>query len=258
MKSTLEIKDLHASIDDKQILKGVNLTIRQGEIHAIMGPNGTGKSTLAYVLLGHPRYTIDKGEILLDGSNLLELKPDERARLGLFLAFQYPMEIQGVGFSQFLLSAARSNSNGAKVSLTDFRKKLEEKADLLGLDKSFVSRALNVGFSGGEKKRAEILQMAMLEPKIAILDETDSGLDIDSLKVVASAVNKMRGPGFGALVITHYQRLLNYLKPDYVHVFLDGRIAKTGDDSLARELEQKGYVGMMKELGFETGLSVIQ
>lgn len=252
MTSVLEIKDLHVSIDNKPILKGVNLVVKQGEVHALMGPNGSGKSTLAFVLMGHPKYTVDSGKILLDGKDLLAMKPNERAMAGMFLAFQYPMEIQGVGFSQFLMASLRSRMNGMPLSIADFRGRLNESLDALHLDKSFTSRALNVGFSGGEKKRAEILQMMMLQPKIAVLDETDSGLDIDSLKIVAQSINRMRGPDFGALVITHYQRLLNYLEPDIVHVFIDGRIEKTGDAQLSKELEQKGYKWIEQELGYET------
>lgn len=254
--TVLEIIDLHASIDGKPILKGVDLRVEQGRVHAIMGPNGSGKSTLANILMGHPKYQVTKGDIRLNGESVLEMKPDERAKRGLFLAFQYPMEIPGVNFSHFLMAAVRSKGVDEKFSIVDFRKKLDEKCQLLGLDKSFADRALNVGFSGGEKKRAEILQMAMLEPSIAVLDETDSGLDIDSLKIVAEAVNNMRKQT-GALVITHYQRLLNYLEPDIVHVFIDGRIVMTGDGSLAHDLERRGYLGIMKDLGIEPGLTVI-
>ena len=252
MPSVLEIKDLHVSVDGKPILKGVNLVVKQGEVHALMGPNGSGKSTLAFVLMGHPKYIVGKGAITIDGKDLLAMKPNERAIAGMFLAFQYPMEIQGVGFSQFLMASLHSRMNGTPLSIADFRSKLNDCLATLGLDKSFTSRAMNVGFSGGEKKRAEILQMMMLQPKIAVLDETDSGLDIDSLKIGAQAINKLRGPDFGALVITHYQRLLNYLEPDIVHVFIDGHIAKTGDAQLSKELEQKGYKWIEQELGYET------
>jgi Fe-S cluster assembly ATP-binding protein len=251
----LEIRDLHVSVDNTPILKGVNLTMEKGKVHALMGPNGSGKSTLAYVLMGHPKYKVDSGSVLLDGKDVLAMKPDERAKAGMFLAFQYPMEIEGVSLSQFLLAAIRSRASG-HVSIVDFRKELEEKSAMLGLDKSFLGRSMNVGFSGGEKKRAEVLQMAMLKPAIAILDETDSGLDIDSLKVVAGAVNAMRST-MGALVVTHYQRLLNYLEPDVVHVFMDGHIVTTGGMALVKELEAKGYSGMMKELGYKSEFKIL-
>jgi Fe-S cluster assembly ATP-binding protein len=255
MASVLEIKDLHVSVEGKEILKGVNLTIRQGEIHALMGPNGSGKSTLAFALMGHPKYKIESGQILMDGKNVLEMKPNERAAAGLFLAFQYPLEIQGVGFSQFLMASLRSRMNEQKLSIAEFKNKMNENLAVLNLDKSFASRSLNVGFSGGEKKRAEILQMMMMQPDIAVLDETDSGLDIDSLKIVAQTINKMRGPDFGALVITHYQRMLNYLEPDIVHVFIDGKIVMTGDNKLAHELEKKGYKWLEHEFGHVTKVS---
>ncbi len=238
--TTLEIKNLHVSVDGKMILKGVSLNVKKGEIHALMGPNGSGKSTLSNVLLGHPRYKVESGEVLFNGKNLLQLKPYERAQLGLFLAFQYPMEIQGISFAHFLFSAYRK-FNSQPIKPADFKKMLEEKLAVLDLDKSFVDRYLNVGFSGGEKKRAEILQMMMFNPQIAILDETDSGLDIDSLKAVATAIKSMHNQNFGALVVTHYQRILNYLQPDYVHVLIDGKIAASGGKELAHELEQKGY-----------------
>lgn len=241
----LEIKDLHVSIDGKPILKGVSLSVKKGEVHALMGPNGSGKSTLSHALLGHPRYRIDSGQVLFDGRNLLEMKPHERAQLGLFLAFQYPMEIQGVGLAQFLFNAFRKNSK--ETSPAEFRKLLEENLAVLDLDRAFVDRQLNVGFSGGEKKRAEILQMLMLKPQVAVLDETDSGLDIDSLKYVATAVDRMRS-SMAALVITHYQRILNYLRPDFVHVLVDGRIAVSGGAELAGELEHRGY-GWLQENG---------
>lgn len=237
--SYLEVKDLHVSIDGKEILKGVNLKVKKGEVHALMGPNGSGKSTLSHVLLGHPRYRVEKGEIIFDGKNLLNMKPHERAQLGLFLAFQYPMEIQGVSFANFLFTAYRKYHAGA-IAPQEFKKMLEEKLNVLGLDKSFVDRYLNVGFSGGEKKRAEILQMLMFRPQIAVLDETDSGLDIDSLKAVANAIASVRKET-GALVITHYQRILNYLEPDFVHVLIDGKIAASGGAELAHELEKRGY-----------------
>ena len=247
----LEIRDLHVSVEGKEILRGVDLAVHKGEIHALMGPNGSGKSTLALALLGHPKYEVTQGEILFKGQNILELGPDERARLGLFLAFQYPFEISGVPLSRFLHAAIKarqeqgedSKANGKKNSkaFAEFRKTLKEKLSLLKMEDSFANRYLNDGFSGGEKKRAEILQMLVLKPEIAILDETDSGLDIDSVKIVAEAVNSMRGPEFGCLAITHYQRILNYLKPDVVHVMVDGRIIRSGGEELARELEEKGY-----------------
>jgi Fe-S cluster assembly ATP-binding protein len=261
MASTLEIKDLHVSVEGKEILKGVTLTVKTGEIHSIMGPNGSGKSTLALALMGHPKYEVTKGEILFKGQNIVELEPNERARLGLFLAFQYPLEIQGVPLGRFLWAAKKALLGQSQDGQTDkkadaralsqFRKELQEKMKLLKMDESFAQRYLNVGFSGGEKKRAEIVQMHILKPEIAILDETDSGLDIDSVKIVAEAVNQLRGPDFGALVITHYQRILNFLKPDYVHVMIDGRIVRSGDESLVHELEAKGYDWLMNEVKAE-------
>ena len=244
--SQLEIRNLHVSIDGKEILKGVDLTIVQGKVHAIMGPNGTGKSTLAYTLMGHPNYTVTEGEVFFKGQNVLELKPDERSRLGLFLAFQYPVAIPGVTVANFLRTALNahrraSNPDDKGMPIPEFRKMLKEKMELLKVDQAFAGRYLNEGFSGGEKKRAEILQMATLRPEIAILDETDSGLDIDALRVVADGVNALTGPELGVLIITHYQRLLNYIKPDYVHVMLDGRIVESGGPDLALHLEEKGY-----------------
>lgn len=244
--SQLEIKDLHVSIDGKEILKGVDLTTKQGEIHAIMGPNGTGKSTLAYTLMGHPSYTVTQGEVLFKGQNLLELEPDERSRLGIFLAFQYPVAISGVTVANFLRSALNSrrraiNKEDKGVPIPEFRKMLKEKMDMLKMDPTFAGRYLNDGFSGGEKKRAEILQMATLKPEIAILDETDSGLDIDALRVVADGVNALTGPELGVIVITHYQRLLNYIKPHFVHVMMGGRIVESGGADLALSLEEHGY-----------------
>jgi Fe-S cluster assembly ATP-binding protein len=244
--SQLEIKNLHVSIEDKEILKGLSLTIKQGEIHAIMGPNGTGKSTLAYTLMGHPNYTVTEGEILFKGKNLLELEPDERSREGVFLAFQYPVAIPGVTVANFLRSAINSrrraeNPDDKGMPIPEFRKMLKEKMNTLKMDNAFAGRYLNDGFSGGEKKRAEILQMATLKPEIAILDETDSGLDIDALRVVADGVNALAGPELGVLVITHYQRLLNYIKPHFVHVMLDGRIVESGGPELALHLEDQGY-----------------
>jgi Fe-S cluster assembly ATP-binding protein len=244
--SQLEIKDLHVSIDGKEILKGVNLTAKQGEIHAIMGPNGTGKSTLAYTLMGHPSYKVTQGEVLLKGQNLLELEPDERSRLGVFLAFQYPVAISGVTLANFLRTAVNArrravNKDDKGMPIPEFRKMLKEQMELLKMDPSFAGRYLNEGFSGGEKKRAEILQMATLRPEIAILDETDSGLDIDALKVVSEGVNALTGPDLGVIVITHYQRLLNYIKPHFVHVMMGGRIVESGGPDLALSLEEHGY-----------------
>jgi len=245
---TLVIKDLHASIGDKPILKGLSLTINSGEVHAIMGPNGTGKSTLAKVVSGHPDYTVTGGEVLLDGKSVLEQEADERARAGLFLAFQYPSEIPGVSIANFLRAAVQARmAEGEEIDATAYYKRLYAKMDMLKIDRKFTSRSVNEGFSGGEKKRCEILQMAMLEPKFALMDETDSGLDIDALRIVAEGVNTLRGPGLGVLMITHYQRLLDYIVPDFVHVMYDGRIVKSGDKSLALELESKGYDWVRKE-----------
>ncbi len=247
--SQLEIKDLHIAIGEKPIVKGLNLTIRQGEVHAIMGPNGTGKSTLAKAIAGHPDYAITGGEVLLDGKSILELEPDERARSGIFLAFQYPSEIPGVTIANFLRAAVQARmAEGEELDATAYYKRLYSKMDLLKIDRKFTSRAVNDGFSGGEKKRCEILQMAMLEPAFALMDETDSGLDIDALRIVAEGVNALRGEKLGVLMITHYQRLLNYIVPDFVHVMYDGRIVKSGDKSLALELEAKGYDWVKKEL----------
>jgi Fe-S cluster assembly ATP-binding protein len=244
--SQLEIKDLHVSIEGKEILQGVDLTAKQGEIHAIMGPNGTGKSTLAYALMGHPSYIVTKGEVLFKGQNILELAPDERSRLGLFLAFQYPVAVAGVTVANFLRTALNArrralNSQDKGIPIPEFRKMLKERMDLLKMDQSFAGRYLNEGFSGGEKKRAEILQMAALKPEIAILDETDSGLDIDALRVVSDGVNALTGPNLGVIVITHYQRLLNYIKPNFVHVMMGGRIVESGGPDLALSLEEHGY-----------------
>ena len=247
--SQLEIKDLHISIGDKPIVKGLSLTIRQGEVHAIMGPNGTGKSTLAKAIAGHPDYVITSGEVLLDGKSLLELEPDERARAGIFLAFQYPSEIPGVTIANFLRASLQARlAEGEELDATAYYKRLYSKMDLLKIDRKFTSRAVNDGFSGGEKKRCEILQMAMLEPAFALMDETDSGLDIDALRIVAEGVNALRGEKLGIMMITHYQRLLDYIIPDFVHVMWDGRIVKSGDKSLALELEATGYDGIKKEL----------
>lgn len=244
--SELVIKNLHVNIDGKEILKGLDLTIKQGEIHAIMGPNGTGKSTLAYTLMGHPSYIVTEGEVIFKGQNLLELEPDERSRAGIFLAFQYPVAIPGVTVANFLRTAINArrrakNPEDKGMPIPEFRKMLKEHMDTLKMDHAFAGRYLNEGFSGGEKKRAEILQMAALKPEIAILDETDSGLDIDALRIVAEGVNALSGSELGVLVITHYQRLLNYIKPDYVHIMLDGRIVESGGADLALHLEEQGY-----------------
>jgi Fe-S cluster assembly ATP-binding protein len=242
--SQLEIKDLHISIGDKPIVKGFTLTIKRGEVHAIMGPNGTGKSTLAKAIAGHPDYVITGGDVLLDGVSVLAMEPDERARAGLFLAFQYPSEIPGVSIANFLRAAVQARmAEGEELDATGYYKRLYSKMDLLKIDRKFTSRSVNEGFSGGEKKRCEILQMAMLEPKIALMDETDSGLDIDALRIVAEGVNAQRAGANppGILLITHYQRLLDYIVPDFVHVMHDGRIVKSGDKTLALELEAKGY-----------------
>ena len=240
MTDELVIKNLHVSVEGQKILNGVELTIRKGEVSAIMGPNGSGKSTLAYTLMGHPKYHVDNGEAWYKGQNILQLNPDERAKLGLFLSFQYPQEIPGVSVSNFLRTAHNAVKQNS-ISVPDFVKLLKEKMKLLKIDDSFSRRYLNEGFSGGEKKRAEILQLAVLQPEMAILDETDSGLDIDSLKVVAEGVNSLIGPDLGVLVITHYQRLLNYIKPDTVHIMVKGRIVKSGGKELAHELEARGY-----------------
>jgi Fe-S cluster assembly ATP-binding protein len=246
MGSALEIRNLHVSVQDKQILKGVNLIVKQGEVHALMGPNGSGKSTLAYTLMGHPNYHVDAGQVIFNGIDLLELEPDERSRLGLFLAFQYPVAVPGVTLANFLRTAINArrkavNPEDRGMPIPEFRKILKDKMALLQVDQSFAGRYLNEGFSGGEKKRAEILQLATLQPEIAILDETDSGLDIDALRTVAEGVEALTGPDLGVLVITHYQRILNYIKPDVVLVMFQGRIVETGGRDLALELEEKGY-----------------
>ena len=257
MPSTLEIRDLHVSIEGKQILKGVNLKVSQGEIHAIMGPNGSGKSTLANTLMGHPKYKVDSGDILIDGESIVGATPDVRAKKGLFLAFQYPLEISGVPLAQFLRSAYRSvkgetksdtkGVGGEMISALAFKKKLEEKLKEVDMDPAFAKRYLNEGFSGGEKKRAEILQMAILQPKISIMDETDSGLDIDAVRKVAEVLSHMAGPDMGVLLITHYQRILEYIKPEFVHVMVNGRIFKSGGPELAKLLEEKGYSWIEQE-----------
>ncbi|WP_239757688.1 Fe-S cluster assembly ATPase SufC [Mammaliicoccus sp. L-M43] len=252
MASILEIKDLHVEIECKKILKGVDLTIKQGEIHAIMGPNGTGKSTLSSAIMGHPSYEVTQGEVLLDGENVLEMEVDERAQAGLFLAMQYPSEISGVTNADFLRSAINAKrEEGDEINLMQFIKKLDKQMDLLEMDQDMAQRYLNEGFSGGEKKRNEILQLMMLEPKFAILDEIDSGLDIDALKVVSKGINKMRGEDFGCLIITHYQRLLNYITPDFVHVMMQGRVVKSGGEELAKRLEAEGYEWIKEELNIK-------
>lgn len=248
--AVLEIKDLHVAIEDKAILKGVNLTIKTGEIHAVMGPNGTGKSTLAAAIMGNSAFEVTQGEILLDGENVLEMEVDERARAGLFLAVQYPSEIPGVTNAEFMRAAINARRDeDDKMDVRTFIKKLDDKMALLNMPEEMAERYLNEGFSGGEKKRNEILQCLMIEPSFAILDEIDSGLDIDALKWVSNGVNAMRGDDFGSLIITHYQRLLNYIKPDVVHIMMDGRIVMTGDAELAKRLEAEGYKGISEELG---------
>ena len=245
----LEIRNLHAGIDGKEILKGINLTVNRGEIHAIMGPNGSGKSTLAKVLAGHPQYEVTQGEILYEGRNLLEMAPDERAREGVFMAFQYPIEVPGVSNAQFLRLAyneKRKHLGEDELDPLEFKDLLKERAKVVEMEASFMTRSVNEGFSGGEKKRNEILQMAVLEPKLSVLDETDSGLDIDALRVVANGVNQLHTPNDAIIVVTHYQRLLNYIVPDFVHVLADGRIAREGGKELALELEEKGYDWIIK------------
>lgn len=243
----LVVKDLHVNVAGKEVLKGFDLTVKGGEVHAIMGPNGTGKTTLSMTLAGHPRYEVTQGEAFLGENNLFEMGVDERARAGLFLAFQYPSEIPGVPVKNFLRQAYNS-VKGTEMEVFEFYSILQEKMQMMKMDMSFANRNLNEGFSGGEKKRHEILQMALLEPKIAILDETDSGLDIDALKIVAEGVNSLRGPELGVLVITHYHRLLEYIKPDFVHVMMDGRIVRSGGPELALELEEKGYDWIRSEV----------
>jgi Fe-S cluster assembly ATP-binding protein len=240
----LEVKDLHAAIDGKAILKGLNLQINKGEVHAIMGPNGSGKSTLAKVIAGHPSYEVTKGDILFEGKSILELEPDERAREGVFMAFQYPVEVPGVSNSQFLRLAYNEKMkhiDGEELDPLEFNDLLKEKAKVVDMDPSFFKRSVNEGFSGGEKKRNEILQMAVLDPKLAVLDETDSGLDIDALRVVSEGVNQIKSSENAVILVTHYQRLLNYIVPDFVHVLADGKIVKEGGKELALELEERGY-----------------
>jgi len=248
--ATLEIKGLKASVEGKEILKGIDLTVRQGESHAVMGPNGSGKSTLANVVMGRPGYVVTAGTVRFDGEDILKLLPDQRAQRGLFLAFQYPTEVPGVSVVNFLRTAYQA-VKGEGISALEFRKHMKEKMNRLDIDDAMVGRYVNQGFSGGEKKKVEILQLAVLEPRIAILDETDSGLDIDSLKAVAQGIDDLIGPDLGVLLITHYQRILNYITPDFVHVMMDGRIVKEGGKELAAELEEKGYEGLRKELGIE-------
>jgi Fe-S cluster assembly ATP-binding protein len=248
--ATLEVQGLRVRVEGKDILKGIDLTVRQGEVHALMGPNGSGKSTLAQVLMGRTTYEVTGGRVLFRGQDISGLRPDQRARLGLFLAFQYPTEIPGVSVVNFLRSAYNAVKT-EQLSALAFRKRLKEKMNLLGIEDQMVARYVNQGFSGGEKKKNEVLQLAVLEPDIAIMDETDSGLDIDSLKAVATGVQQLIGPTLGVLLITHYQRILNYITPDRIHVMMDGRIVKSGGPELAHELEQKGYEGLRRELGIE-------
>ena len=244
---TFLIEDLHVSVEGKEILKGVNLRVDAGEIHALMGPNGSGKSTLANTLMGHPKYVVTRGRVLFEGESILELTPDQRAQKGLFLAFQYPVAIPGVSLGNFLRAATRA-TRGNALTAGEFRKQLMEKMKLLKMDPSFAARYVNDGLSGGEKKRAEVLQMALLQPRIAVMDETDSGLDIDALRTVAEGVNAIHTPEMGVLVITHYQRLLNYVHPHFVHVLVDGRVVKSGGDELVEQLEAQGYDPIIREV----------
>lgn len=248
----LTIKNLHVSIEGSQILKGLNLSVRRGEIHAIMGPNGTGKSTLAYAVMGHPNYEITEGDVLVDGESILDLSADERARKGVFLAFQYPVSIPGVTVANFLrtaINAHRRSANQKDISVLEFRKMLKSKMDLLEMDYAFGGRYLNEGFSGGEKKRTEVLQLAVLEPSFAILDETDSGLDIDAIRIVSEGINALKGPNMGVMVITHYQRILNYIQPDFVHIMYDGRIVESGGKEMSLMLEEEGYDWVREKYG---------
>jgi Fe-S cluster assembly ATP-binding protein len=245
----LEIRDLRASIDEKPILNGINLTMESGQIHALMGPNGSGKSTLSNVIMGHPAYEVTGGEILVDGKNILEMEVDERARLGLFMAFQYPVEIPGVTVGRFLKRAAEIRFESEELKAKGFIKELRSNMSFLEMDQQFINRYLNEGFSGGEKKRMEILQMLMLRPTFAVMDETDSGLDIDALKIVAKGVNHMRGVDFGALIITHYQRILGYVTPDFVHIMYKGRVVTSGEADLAHTLESEGYDWVRQKYG---------
>jgi Fe-S cluster assembly ATP-binding protein len=249
MQEELKIDNLCVSVEGKKILNGINLNIKQGEIHALMGPNGSGKSTLSFTVMGHPKYEVTKGKIFLNEKNLLDMAVDEKAKEGIFLSSQYPSEITGVTLSNFLRTAYNeimASRKKEKKNVMDFMKLLYEKMDGLKMDKEFAKRHLNVGFSGGEKKRAEILQMAVLEPKFAILDETDSGLDVDALKVVAEGIKRLSGPNLGVLVITHYQRILHYIKPDFVHVMYNGKIIESGTSKLAEKIEKKGYDFLVK------------
>ncbi len=254
MVAALEIRNLHVSVEDSPILKGVNLTVKQGEIHALMGPNGSGKSTLANVLMGNPAYEVMSGQIIFDGQDILDLEADERSRLGLFLAFQYPVTIPGVTMANFLRSAINARRRGADpddkgISIPEFRRLLMDKMKFLEMNPEFAGRYLNDGFSGGEKKRAEVLQMAVLEPKIAILDETDSGLDIDAVRIVSEGVNRLVGPNMGALLITHYKRILDYVKPQHIHILMDGRIVESGGPEMADQLEASGYKPFFDKYG---------
>jgi Fe-S cluster assembly ATP-binding protein len=259
MSADLVIKNLHVAVEGKEILKGLDFEMNKGEVHAIMGPNGSGKSTLANTLMGHPAYQVTEGEIWFKGQNIVGLTPDERARLGLFLAFQYPLSIPGVSAANFLRTAVNArrgqagspgngHGDGQGISMREFRQMLKERMALLKMDANFASRYLNEGFSGGEKKRMEILQMAMLQPEIAVLDETDSGLDIDALRIVSEGVNQLMSPNLGVLVITHYQRILDYIKPEYVHILVDGRVVMSGGPELALELEERGYDWVKEDL----------
>jgi len=248
--ATLEVHGLHATVEGKEILRGIDLTVRQGEIHALMGPNGSGKSTLSNVIMGRPGYVVTDGTVLLNGEDITALTADERAKRGLFLAMQYPTEIPGVSVVNFLRTAYNS-IKGGQVSALEFRKHMKTQMERLGVEDSMVQRYVNQGFSGGEKKRNEVLQLAVLEPSIALLDETDSGLDIDSLKLVAESVNDLAGPDLGVLIITHYQRMLNYITPAFVHVMMQGKIVRSGGPELAHQLEDKGYEGIRRELGLD-------
>ncbi len=248
--ATLEVRGLHASVENKPILRGIDLTVRQGEIHALMGPNGSGKSTLSNVIMGRPGYVVTAGEVLLNGEDITKITADERAKRGLFLAMQYPTEIPGVSVVNFLRTAYQS-IKGTQVGALEFRKHMKTQMERLGIEDTMVQRYVNQGFSGGEKKRNEVLQLAVLEPQIALLDETDSGLDIDSLKLVAESVNELVGPELGVLIITHYQRMLNYITPQYVHVMIQGQIVRSGGPELSHILEEKGYEGIRQELGLD-------